>query len=321
MANETLTVGVIQTSLDANAAWQSLDDVGGDWTKCVQMSELEERRAKKEIRHFLASFKGVENHADIVLLPELSVPIGYERRLSSIAEEMQTIIIAGLDYQIEKEVLEPTVSNEAVIIVPRKLNGEKILRQTETRRIGKTYPAPAEKLKLYNIGKDSKIFSERPVNFRPHPTIWLFDSGMLGKFAVAVCYDFLDLDRIALYRNKIQTLFILAYNRDTNSFDHVAESISRTVFCNVVVCNCGHFGGSIAICPFREPYKRTVYHHSGQELTNAQLIQLPLKSLIDHQLSGNNTKEYKSLPPGFTTPLALDVRSESIPHSKRKCGK
>ncbi|MCG8097229.1 MAG: hypothetical protein JAZ17_27005 [Candidatus Thiodiazotropha endolucinida] len=320
MANKTLTVGVIQTSLDANAAWRSLDDVGGDWTKCVRMSELEEKRAIKEIRHFLASFNGMENHADIVLLPELSVPIGYERRLRSIAEEMQTVIIAGLDYQIEKGISEPTVSNEAVIIVPRYLNGEQILRQTEMRRIGKTYPAPAESLKLNNIGKDSKKFSPSPVNFRPHPTIWLFDSGMLGKFAVAVCYDFLDLDRITLYRNKIQTLFILAYNRDTNSFDHVAESISRTVFCNVIVCNCGHFGGSIAICPFKEPYKRTVYQHSGQELTNAQLIQLPLKSLIDHQLSGNNTKEYKSLPPGFISHLALGICRATIPLSKKNQG-
>lgn len=302
MANKKLTVGVIQTSLDANAAWQEMADVGGDWKKCVQMSALEEKRAKKEIRHFLSSLKGKEQLPDIVVLPELSVPLGYERHLRSISEEMQTIIIAGLDYQIIKEATEPTVSNEAVIVVPRKLYGQKIARQTELRRIGKTYASFGEKRKLNNID----------VKFQPRPTVWLFESKTLGNFAVAVCYDFLDLDRIVLYRNKIQTLFILAYNRDTNSFDHVAEAITRMAFCNVVVCNCGHFGGSLAISPFREPYARTIYRHSGQKLPNVQLVQLPLRALIKHQQSGADTNTYKSLPPGFNKTATLNVNTEDV---------
>lgn len=313
MTNEILNVGVIQTSLDAEVAWQSLDDVNGDWKKCVRISEFEEKRAKKEIRHFLSSLNGLEESPDIILLPELSVPVGYEGHLSSIADDMQSIIIAGLDYQIESNGSEPAVSNEAVIIVPRKLNGKRIARRTELRRIGKTYAAPAEERKLHDIGKDSKAFSHTPVKFSPRPTIWLFESEMLGKFAVALCYDFLDLDRVALYRAKIQTLFILAYNRDTNSFDHVAEAISRMVFCNVVVCNCGHFGGSIAISPYKQPYRRTVYRHSGQQLTNAQLFQLPLSSLIEHQASGNQTHEYKSLPPGFNKQLDLEIETKELP--------
>ena len=102
-----------------------------------------------------------------------------------------------------------------------------------------------------------------------------------------------------MYRNKIQTLFILAYNRDTTSFDHLAEALARMLFCNVVVCNCGQYGGSLAVSPFREPYKRTIYRHTGQDLPNAQLIELPLASLISHQ-EGKISKEYKSVPPGFS---------------------
>lgn len=301
MVNKTLNVGVIQTSLRDEAAW--IDDKSGNWQQCVRMSALEERRAKKEIRHFLASIRRMERQADIVLFPELAVPIGFERKLRKAAEELESIIIAGLDYHIEN-VSPPTVSNEAVVIVPRRLRGQQIALRTGLRRVGKTYPSQGEERRLLNITGAS-------VKFESHPEVWIFESEDLGKFAVAICYDFMDLDRIVMYRNKIQTLFILAYNRDTTSFDHLAEALGRMLFCNVVVCNCGKFGGSQAVSPFRKPYKRTIYRHSGQNLPNAQLIELPLAELLAHQ-EGNESKNFKSLPPGFSDHIALTAQKKVI---------
>ncbi len=289
MLSDRLYIGIVQTSLNAEAAW--IDDKTGHWENCVRMSAIEEQRAKKEIRHFLASLRGLGRRPDIILLPELSVPIGFEPKLRKAAEKLEAIIIAGLDYRIEANEPVPTVSNEAVVIVPKRLKGRKIARRTEVRRVGKTYPAPAEKKKLENITGSG-------VAFLGHPTVWIFESPDIGKFAVAICYDFMDLDRIVMYRNKIQTLFILAYNRDTTSFDHLAEALSRMLFCNVVVCNCGQFGGSLAVSPFREPFHRAVYRHTGQRLPNAQIVELPLAKLALHQ-TGNADPNFKSLPPGF----------------------
>ena len=118
----------------------------------MQISLFEEKQAINEIRHLLSSFTGSEHQPDIVLLPELSIPIGYERKLMQTAEAMESIIIAGLDYRIDETQTEPTVSNEAVVIMPSKLRGIKIASRTGIRRIGKTYPAPREKQKLTEIG-------------------------------------------------------------------------------------------------------------------------------------------------------------------------
>lgn len=293
--NKNFKVSIVQTSLDAESAWL---DSSTNWKDAVRISEIEERRAKKEIRQFLSGFKSDPNKPSIILLPELSVPIGLERYLRRCAERFEVIIIAGLDYVTISE-SPPTVSNEAIIIVPRKLNGRKIGRKTSTRRIGKTYPADAEEKKINQISAQS-------VNFKGNSTIWLFESEDLGNFAVAVCYDFLDLDRIAMYRGKIQTLFILAYNKDTKSFDHAAEAVSRMVFCNVVVCNCGRFGGSLAVSPFYLPFKRTIYRNSGMNLANAQTVELPLQSLIEHQ-QANSDGTFKSLPPGYINTRSLNV--------------
>ncbi|MCM2454846.1 carbon-nitrogen hydrolase family protein [Rhizobium sp. CG4] len=299
MLNDNLIVGVIQTSLDADVAW----DKNESWKNAVKISKNEEARAKKEIRHYFSALRGLDKKPDVVLLPELAVPAGYESKLEKIAEDLQCIVIAGLDYNITTTT-PPTVSNEAIVIVPRILRGTKIAAQTAKRRVGKTYAAPGERSKLNKIAQ--------PVEFQPLPTVWLFESATLGNFGVAVCYDFLDLDRTVLYRKKIQTLFILAYNQDINTFDHVAESIARTVFCNVVVCNCGHFGGSMAVAPFREPFRRTVYRHSGNKLANVQVVELPLKDLADHHNNQGPDGLFKSLPPGFDALEHLNERTQAI---------
>ena len=57
MLNEVIYVGVIQTSLDYEAAW--VDGTHGIWQDCVRISPLEELRAKREIRHYLASLAGL----------------------------------------------------------------------------------------------------------------------------------------------------------------------------------------------------------------------------------------------------------------------
>lgn len=302
MLNEHLHIGVVQTSLNAEAAW--FDDGVSNWRNSVRMSQHEELRAKREIRHFLASLKGRKPSPNIILFPELAVPIGFEKQLMRAAEKLEAIVIAGIDYRIETTAAKPTVSNEALVIVPRRLNGVPISRQTQVRRVGKTHPAPAENAKLARI-------SDASVSFRSEPTVWLFQSDQLGSFGVVICYDFMDLDRIVMYRNKVQTLFILAYNRDTTSFDHMAEALSRTLFCNVVVCNCGQFGGSLAVSPFREPFRRLIYRQSGQELTHAQVVKLPLASLLDHQ-KGNDNRDFKSRPPGFDNFVSLSSKTVKI---------
>lgn len=114
--NSTLRVGVIQTTVDHKAAW--LDTRAGLWHEGVRMSATEEERAKREIRHHLAFLRTTTPRPDIVLLPELSIPAGFEGHLKRAAESLEAIVIGGLDYIIDASASTPTVSNQATIIVP-----------------------------------------------------------------------------------------------------------------------------------------------------------------------------------------------------------
>lgn len=289
-----LKIGVIQTSLDPFAAW----------VQTSKMSASEEERAIIEIRAFLAAFNQETPPPDIIVLPELAVPTGFEKTLRTMAAKMHSVIIAGFDYRDGEQ--PGHVHNDALLIVPPVWRGKKIGPVTSVRRIGKTYPAPEEKKKLNAI----------PCEFEMDPTVWLLDGGAIGSFGVMVCYDFLDLERIAMYRGKVQHLFILALNKDATSFRHVAEAVARMAFCNVIICNCGYFGGSLAVSPYRLPEKRTIYQHSGSGLATAQIIEVPVAHLDAHQHGASPKSDgvnlFKSLPPGFIDEVSLSPHSERV---------
>ncbi|MGA6115484.1 hypothetical protein [Agrobacterium radiobacter] len=291
---QSVKIGMIQTSLDPIAAWS-----GGP-----KMSRCEEERAIIEIRAHFAAFNQENPKPDIVVLPELAVPTGFETKLRSMATKMNSVVIAGFDYRSGTS--SGDIHNDAILIVPKQWRGMTMGPRTVSRRIGKTYAAPEEDIKLKAAG----------YSFKSDPSVWLLDGGEIGTFGVMVCYDFLDLERIAMYRGRVQHLFILALNKDATSFRHVAEAVSRMVFCNVIICNCGHFGGSQAMSPYRLPERRTIYQHSGPRLSTSQIIELPAASLDQHQnLAGvlkDGLKEFKSLPPGYKFPVSPAPISKTI---------
>ncbi len=161
----SLKIGIIQTSLDPAAAWSA----------GPKMSQCEEERAIAEIRGFFAAFHQEQPPPDIIVLPELAVPTGYEVPLSRMAGKMQSIVIAGLDYRAGDKLGE--VHNEALLIVPKRWRNQKMGAKSTTRRIGKTYAAPEEDKKLKRAACE----------FKRDPSVWLFDGDDVGTFGVMVC--------------------------------------------------------------------------------------------------------------------------------------
>lgn len=281
--HEKLLVGVIQTTLDGAVAWPK--DVG------PPMAENEAERTWGEVHRAVTWLMDGPSKPQIVIFPELSIGRPYQRELIEIAKSSGSVLIAGLDYALDVD--SGSARNEAVVIAPSTWPKGSPARNVTVTRVGKTYPAPKERAGLQQ--------TPRNWTFQHDPNLWIFDAGPFGKFAVCICYDLMDVDRPVLYRCHIHHLFALAYNQDVHSFAHIAEAICRTVYCNVVVCNTGHFGGSLVLSPYYESHRRPSYRLEGQRLVGVQCIEVPVAAIQRawEGNRGNGDDKMKNLPPGF----------------------
>ncbi|MDX2267515.1 MAG: hypothetical protein NW208_05375 [Bryobacter sp.] len=277
---EFLNVGLIQTTVDAASAWPK--SVG------PPMHALEQARAWEEIRWCLRCFRNSHPKPHIILIPELAVPRGRIDDLQRAAMSTGTVVIAGVDYNLDHQ--KQTVRNEAIVIIPDRWHKSERSWKATSMVVGKTYPARTEEAALQKAGG---------WRFEKEPHMWVFEAGEAGRFGIAICYDFLDLQRALMYRQQIQHLFVVSYNRDVESFLHMSESLARTIYCNVVVCNTGFHGGSLVVTPYYDPWLRTVYRHNGNQMLAHQVVQLPVASLIEAQNDNAPKETFKSLPPGW----------------------
>ena len=273
-----LNVGLIQTNLDHKSAWQN----------GPPMAPLEQSLAWEEIQRCLRSFRSFEPRPHLVLIPELSVPRGRMEDLRRAAGVLGALIIAGIDYRLDYQ--ERKAYNEAAVFIPSGWRHNSRGGRVAQMFVGKTYAAKEE----------SKALKKTEWNFVEEPNFWVFEGADAGRLGVSIRYDFLDVERALMYKQQIQHLIVIAYNRDGDSFLHIAEGLARTVYCNVVVCNTGFHGGSLGITPYYEPWERTVYRHNGNQMLASQVIKIPVRSLIEAQMGNDTVKKFKSLPPGWS---------------------
>lgn len=284
--NETLRVSIIQSTLDNNLAWDK---------SSLSLTEMNKSEADRIWAETSDAFRSLQSLPDnkkphIILLPEFGASREHEYDLQSMAKQTGAIIICGLDFLADGL----DVKNEALVVIPFNWPFQKGTSEFQTFYFGKRHPAWPEK-QFIESKQDKHGNSYR---FKPADTIYILDLIKYGRVGLAICADFYDIERYAMYQGHIQHLFLVAYNQDTESFHHLAQSAARMIFCNVVICNTGHHGGSLAFSPKKQSFERTIYSHLGSRLYTVQTIELPVKSLCDAQ-AGKNYTMYKSPPPGY----------------------
>ncbi|WP_435522673.1 hypothetical protein [Chryseobacterium indoltheticum] len=113
----------------------------------------------------------------------------------------------------------------------------------------------------------------------PEQNMYIFQTKNFGNFGIMICSDIFDIERMLLYQTKIHHLFIISLNKDLNTYFAMAESLARMLYCNVVICNTGYYGGSVVISPYEDNNKRTVYKYQGQNMFNTHIVNIPVDSL------------------------------------------
>lgn len=294
-----LRVGVIQTTLAPNTTWHQ---------NSVNAPEMDTQAGEAVWNEIETDFRAISEmeesaRPEIVLMPEITIPLSKERLLENYARKLKIILIAGLDFRKHGNY----VVNEALVCIPSKWPFNKGTGRGKSFKFGKKYASHDEKEHIKRCSESSG----EGLSFKPAQEIYILDLDEYGMAGFTICADFYDLDRYAIYRGRIQHLFLLAYNKDLESFRHIAESISRIVYCNVVICNCGYYGGSIVFHPAYDAYSRYIYRHEGANLHSLQVVKIPVRRLMEVQSRGVvNAKDnrLKNLPPGYELKLPLEAK-------------
>jgi predicted amidohydrolase len=283
-----LHVGIVQTTIDSDRAW-----VPG---AVPTMSAEQDEHVWKEISKAMRAFQDSEQRPRFVLLPELSLPRTRLDDFEHLAAALNLIAVAGVDYRLDHA--SNTAKNEGIVFVPSGFFQSHPSRYCTRILFGKAYAPPGEISKLKQLTP--------PWSMGQDLSVYVFDCETYGAVGVSICYDFMDVERALMYRGQIQHLFVLAYNRDLKMFRALAEALSRTVFCNVVVCNTGHYGGSLAVSPHYDAYQRTLYAHDGGCLYTTQVVALPVRDLVraqrgekDKSNKRKTDRLFKDTPPGY----------------------
>jgi hypothetical protein len=275
---QTLKIGLIQTTLNPDISWSDN----------LRITEDEEQRVWKEIKKGFRELKNHSSQPKIVILPELTIPRGYEDDVKKIAKKMGVIIIAGLDFIIDDDT--KIAENKALIVIPQNWPKALTSRKTNTNFFGKTFFSYIE----------TNCFEQNGLIGKPDTNMYILDAGCYGKIGIAICSDFYDIERFVIYKGKIHHMFVIAHNKDISSYYFLCEAISRLVYCNVVICNTGYYGGTVAYSPYKEPHQRIIYKHEGLKLFTTQVVELPVKALDNAQNSSPGTQKiFKSKPPGY----------------------
>ena len=297
--DEELAVGIIQTTLNSQLAWPI------SATK-PRMSSAQDAHAWQEICKAMRALKDGDVAPKIVDLPELSLPRTRLADFEKLVCALNVIVFVGLDYRLNPAMKQ--VRNEGQVFIPTGFWKGRPSRTCTRIIFGKTHPAPGENSALKKLNP--------PWSYIGDDKVYVFDAEKYGLIGVSICYDFMDLERAVMYRGRVHHLFILAYNRDAGMFKSLADSLSRTVFCNVVVCNTGFFGGSIAVSPYHAAHRRTLYSHDGNGLFTTQVVKLPVRG-VEQALCGNgekikimerDEKVFKDPPPGLIDPHNLTLK-------------
>lgn len=240
--------------------------------------------------------------SDFVLFPELFLPRDYlNKHVKTVCNENHFIIIGGLEYgpnNANKSDNNTPLANEAFIAIPpslmKKENGNGIRQHSTIFKIPKILPAEEEE----------NILKQNNYSFQRGNRLYVFESSVIGNWAVLICSDFMSLPIHVLLQSHIHTLFVLAYNKDVNGYASIADTVHRLLMCNVVICNMGNYGSSLAFSPYRKDHKRQKLRITGNEVDVAVTIELPLKN-IDRAQRGevlrdiNSDQLFIKCPPDF----------------------
>ena len=237
------------------------------------------------------NFNSLLNYAEkekiqILVLPEISVPVAWFKWLAEHARQRQRCLIFGLEHWIVGK----SALNLIVCMMPIQHEGLKSLVISVRM---KNHYSPKEKLTLQG-------YRYMIPTAKPHRYDLINWKGC--NFTAFNCYELSDIVHRSFFRSKLDLLTVSEYNKDIEYFSNVIESATRDLHCYSIQVNDASYGDSCVLQPTKAEVRDKI-RVKGGENTTVLICNLDLEKLREFQIKGySGQKEldtFKPTPPDF----------------------
>lgn len=237
----------------------------------------------------------VKKKADILVMPELSIPVSWLPFVAAHCRRHQQAMIFGLEHWE----MDGYVYNLLVELLPFKLS-EKYNSCFMTARV-KNHYAPDELTFIENLRlKPASALDNQDCYY--NRISW---NGI--TFASYNCFELSDIEHRTLFKSEVDALFACVCNKDTNYYQYILESAVRDLHCYVVQSNASQYGGSCVLRPTKTEDKTMLYVKGGDN-SCVLITEIDIGALRDFQYKPDPGNKYgfKPLPPGFDSEKVLE---------------
>ncbi|MBU5355207.1 hypothetical protein KQI74_23405 [Paenibacillus barcinonensis] len=228
---------------------------------------------------------------DMIVLPELSIPLNWFPLLVKYSMIVRKSIIFGMEHLVKDN----TVYNYQITILPTNNNG---------------FPSCIIKPRLKNHYSPEEIRIIKGYRLKVPRVDYSYDLFVWKgvHFSCFNCYELTDIAHRAFFKSRIDLLVVTEDNRDVNYFSNLAESISRDLHCFFVQVNNAHYGDSRITQPSKTETKNIVQLKGGENST-ILIGELNINALRKFQIKEYELQKeerlFKPTPPDFNKDLVI----------------
>lgn len=245
-----------------------------------------------------------------LLLPELAIPRQWVSSVVNRLLQFKISVITGVEYEHLPGGL---VHNDALLaLTDDRLGFDSSVLIWQH----KSAPAPGEEeelLRLHQRGWSPPSAPDAVHVYRHHD----FDFGVL------ICSELQNIRYREAFQGEVDSLMILAWNKDLETFSALIESAALDVHAYVAFVNNRAYGDSRVRCPAKEQHLRDLCRIRGGKDDYAVIVELDVTRLRRFQSRAKNWPReddpYKPVPQGFLiAPRRRGIPDDegAGPHSK-----
>lgn len=242
----------------------------------------------------------LKEHADLLVLPENFLPFEWIPDIARICANNQIALVTGVEHivSVSSSDCMRKVYNLTAIILPYKTDS---YRYSHIIFHHKNHYSPEEK-RLIN-GYHFIPFEGDGYSLCKWNDLW---------FSVYCCFEIASIEDRALFKNYLDLLVAVEWNKDTSYFSNIMESLSRDLHCYCVQVNSSDYGDSRVILPSKTEKRDLIKTKGGINYT-VLTDEIDIDKLRSFQMKSyelqKDDNSFKTTPPDF---------NPSIPEKKQK---